>query len=250
MLALVEARVEWARLALARGDLATAGETLAAARTEARSAQRPDCEIWAHLVDTHRRCLLGDTAGASRAAAAAIALARDNPEGDSVRAVLLWLTQAAVYGLQADVLEEAREATGWAEDLPSLFGNLLAGAAVVATGAGSEALEATADALRQPDVGERHAELRILAGWFDAEGHRRADDAEGAVNLAKAALREADRLGHVWLQLCLLLLLQCVDRDPERERKATALIDRVAGDLSGAERDGFRSLWASRVRGQ
>ena len=203
----------------------------------------------AGLLETHLLCLVGDLPGAERAAKEAIATATERPEVDNAKRLLLWLTQACVYGLDRECLDGA-DAVANAPELPAAFHDLLGGARALSGAGDSDALLRTAEALRQPNAGERHSELRVLAGWFEAEALRRNGEDDAALERGEAALHEADRLGHVWLQLCLLLLLQRVHANPEREGKAAALVQRIADGLPGAQREAFVSLWSSRVPGQ
>ena len=248
VLALLDARIERGRLELARGDLAAATETLRAARSEVRDAGRHDIELKVALLDTHRWCLLGNFDRAAKAAGEAVSVATEHPETDNVKALLLWLTEACAYGLDPQALEGINDTFHEAKRLPSLFGDLIAGARAVHEEGGSEHLMRTADALRRPEIGERHTELRTLGAWFETEALRRANETSEATQCATSALAEAERLGHVWLQLCLLQQLDSLHEDPERRTRAMALLQDVAAGLEPSEREPFVAAWSSRVQ--
>jgi hypothetical protein len=191
---------------------------------------------------------LGKFDGAAKAAAEAVSVAAENPEADNVKALLLWLTQACAYGLDPQALQGVNDPVREANDLPPLFSDLITGARAVHEEGGSEDLMRTADALRRPEVGERHSELRTLGGWFATEALRRTGETSEAVECATKALLEADGLGHVWLQLCLLEQLGSLQADSERTVRAKALVQNVAAGLDPAERERFVAAWSSRVQ--
>jgi len=63
---------------------------------------------------------------------------------------------------------------------------------------GTDALRAAAEALREPALAERRAEMRILADVLEAEALRRDGDDASARHVAARARKHAQDLGHAW----------------------------------------------------
>jgi tetratricopeptide (TPR) repeat protein len=61
------------------------------------------------------------------------------------------------------------------------------------------ALRAAAERLRAPDVGDRRAEMRVLAGLLEAQAWDCEGDRTAAARAAAQAVDEARDLGHAWL---------------------------------------------------
>ncbi|MFQ5844087.1 MAG: hypothetical protein ACE5JG_03785, partial [Planctomycetota bacterium] len=172
-------------------------------------------------------------------AARAIELTRKSPEPDNYKPVVLWITQSSVYGLPAGAVESAQEileARGGRDPFGALGVALLGGARALTRPRGpSEELRRCAAALCDPGVGERHLELRALSGWFAAEAARRDGDDAAADRAVGEALRDAEKLDHVWLQLALLTLRGRIRPDEGGSRRVDALVGRTAAGLAAKE---------------
>ena len=231
-----------------RGDLDASGESLAAARAAAAKGEDHEHQVKVAAIEAQRRCFAGEPEAAARAARDAIGLARARAEPTINATLVLRLAEASVYGLPSELVEEAAGLlAAQAEALPPL--QRLAAAAVEGAAclgrpaAQGGPLHTTASVFRDPRVGERQAELRIVGDFFEAEALRREGERQRARETATKARVEAASLAHVWLELALLRILHRLDPDGGYAKEARSLIARAAGP---EHHDRLLAAWQTR----
>jgi len=139
-------------------------------------------------------CAQGEADAAEVKAQACMELARATEDQAVRRQAAGLLAEAVLMGLRPprDLEALAASAAGSPEET-------LVRAALAWQGKEIAPLAAAAARLRASDIGERQAELRVLAGLLETEALRRQGLEAEASRCADRSREEARRLGHAWL---------------------------------------------------
>jgi hypothetical protein len=106
-------------------------------------------------------------------------------------------------------------------------------------------LHTAADQLHHAALGDRRQEHAALGHLLAAEAFHRAGEPERSGAEVAAALEGAHRLGHVWLQLAALAMLQSSGRGDESTRRREELLTEIGTALSDEPaRQRLRARWS------
>ena len=215
---------EEAHLALVRGELGRADETLRQAREAAERGGHVMGQVTIAALEAQLRAVEGDHAGACDAARRAREAAAATEEPGTRTEPVSWLAEAVLYGLPVEALPEG--------DHPLLAA--ARGGAVAEEG---------------PPAGRRAATLAYAWRVWRADAAMRDGESAAALDLASAAARDARAFGHVWLEIAALGRVCAWSADADAPSRRDALLRKAAESLpSPADRPRLVDAW--RVRDQ
>ncbi len=217
-----------AHLDAIRGRHASALAHIEAALEAARRAGLKFSEALAQGLVAQCLCFAGRPEEAAAAAREGLALASGFSDKGPLEELAVWLAEARLYGLPADVLRDTARYLEEVDPGAKLTRDAVAGALALDEGSTS-ALERGAAALREPAVGGRRATLATVADRLSAEALRRAGQQDGARAAARSMLASAERMGHVWLQMAALKTLAGLDPAGGHAERLAKLVRTVAG---------------------
>jgi tetratricopeptide (TPR) repeat protein len=143
------------------------------------------------------RCALGEFADAGRDAASVVEFAGQTEDETIRRGVASLVAESILMGLPPD-FDLGPLADRDSDDPREAAVATLADTAAAWETDESDPLHRAATALRGPGIGDRRAELLVLADWLEAEAHGRDGEPAAAARAADTALDAAERLGHAW----------------------------------------------------